>query len=151
MFSHASDKMMDINLSKAKDVLCFGDYTCVLCKGDTVVTSTRRGVAPLVAFIESKQSYKGFSAADKVVGKATAFLYVLIGVKSIYARVISKSALQVLTENQIIVHYDNLVENIINRQGNDICPFEKTVLDITNPATAYENILNKIHEMNIEI
>lgn len=123
----------------------------LLCKGDTVVTSTRRGVAPLVAFIESEQSYQGFSAADKVVGKATAFLYVLIGVKSIYAGVISKSALQVLTENQIIVHYDNLVENIINRQGNDICPFEKAMLDITNPATAYENILNKIHEMNIEI
>lgn len=146
-----SNKTADTDLVKAKKTLCSGDYTCVLCRGDNIITSTRRGVAPLVALIENEQVCKGFSSADKVVGKATAFLYVLLGVKAVYARIVSKSALQVLTKNHIGVQYDNLTENIINRQGNDICPFEKLVLDITDPAIAYKHILQKIHEMNIEI
>ncbi len=137
------------DLIKAKEILCLEGYTCVLCQGDNLYTSTRRGVVPLVTWVESGESYKDFSAADKVVGKATAFLYVLLGVKAVYTLVISKSALQVLTEHGITVEYDNLAENIINRQGDSICPFEAAVLDIVDPMVAYKTIRRKMSEMNI--
>ena len=86
-----------------------------------------------------------------MVGKATAFLYVLLGVKAVYARVISKAAIQVLNEHAIFVEYDALVENIINRQGDGICPFEAAVLDVIEPTLAYKTIRQKMSEMNIEI
>ncbi len=137
------------DLKKAKEQLLSCGYTCVLCKGDDYVTSSKRGVAPLVKLLESDKNLNGYSGADKVIGKATAFLYVIIGIKAVYAGVISKAALNVLQEHDIIVQYDNAVENIINRRGDGICPFEAAVLEEDNPKVAYEIIKCKMKEMNI--
>ena len=69
-------------MENAKELLESGGYTCVITDGDRVLTSTLRGVKPLVQFLESGRDLTGFSAADKVVGRATAYLYVLLGVKN---------------------------------------------------------------------
>ena len=71
---------MKNDLKKAIDILNSGQYTCVLCKDNEIHISTERGVKPLLEWLESGIALKGFSAADKVVGKAAAFLYVLLGV-----------------------------------------------------------------------
>lgn len=136
-------------LEKAKELLNLGGYTCVLCQGERTYTSTRRGVKPLVDWLESKQDFNGFFAADKVVGKGAAYLYVLLGVQGVYAQVISKPALQVLNRYGIFTRYETLVDAIINRQGNGICPFEQAVLEIYHPTAAYEAIRQKIKELNI--
>ena len=39
---------MNTNLLNARSLLESGNYTCVLCRGDTVYTTTQRGVAPLL-------------------------------------------------------------------------------------------------------
>ncbi len=139
------------NLIKAKSLLASGEYTCVLCNGNKLYTSTLRGVKPLVAWYEEKTDFIGFSAADKVVGRATAFLYLIHGVKEIYAGVISRAALQLLEDNGITAEYATLVDNIINRKGDGICPFEEAVLDITDPNEAYIAIRNKMQQMNIKL
>ena len=77
------------NWEKAKTLLAEGGYTCVICGGDKVYTSHERGVKPLLELLEQGAELKGFSAADRVVGKAAAFLYVLLGVSAVYAGVIS--------------------------------------------------------------
>ena len=76
-------------LRKAKETLESGGYTCVLTDGTIVYTSKLRGVKPLVQFLESGTIPSGFSAADKVIGRATAYLYVLLGVREVYAQIIS--------------------------------------------------------------
>lgn len=136
-------------LEKAKERLMSGGYTCVLCQGERIYTSTRRGVKPLVDWLESNRDFNGFFAADKVVGKGAAYLYVLLGVQGVYAQVISKPALQVLNRYGIYTGYETLVDAIINRQGNGICPFEQAVLKIDRPTAAYEAIRQKMQEMNI--
>ncbi len=137
------------DLNRAKEILLADGCTCVLCRNQDIRTSSCRGVKPLVLWLESGDNYADFSAADKVIGKATAFLYVLLGVRVVYASVISKPALKVLTESGVVVEYDNLVENIINRQGDDVCPFESAVLNVENPSDAYRVIIAKMDEMNI--
>ncbi len=139
------------DLKKAKNILSSGNCTCVLLRNDSIYTSAERGVKPLVVWLESQQSFKGFCAADKVVGKATAYIYVLLGVNAVYAHIISKAALRVLTEHHVVTEYDELVDNIINRQGTGICPFEAAVLDIAEPETAYKAVRRKMSEMNITI
>ncbi len=139
------------DLEKAKKELLSGDFTCVLCRENEEFTATARGVKPLVVWYESGRNFSGFCAADKVVGKATAFLYVLLKVKAVYANVMSKAALQVLESGGITAEYGELVENIINRQGDGICPFEAAVLGLDNPNDAYMTIRSKMHQMNIEI
>lgn len=137
------------DLEQAKIKLQEGEYTCVVCKGESLYTSTHRGVKPLMEWIEQCVDFVGYSAADKVVGKATAFLYVKLGVKEVYARVISQPALEVLCANQILAEYDTLVDNIINRKGDGFCPFELAVLSTDDPATAYQLIQQKLAQLGI--
>ena len=139
------------DLEKAKESLISGGYTCVICKGKTEVFSFDRGVKPLVKWLKEESGFEGFSAADKVVGKATAFLYTLLKVKAIYANVISESALAVLKNYGIYTEYSELVPNIINRQKDGICPFESAVLETENNETAYRLIVEKMSQMNITV
>lgn len=137
-----------LNIAKTK--LEQENYTCVLTDGERFFTSRERGVKPIVEFIASKSLPKGLFAADKVVGKATAYLYILLEIKSLYAKVISKPALKALGENGIEVKYESLVDNIINRKGDGICPFEMAVLKINDANEAYTAILDKMIELNIK-
>lgn len=138
-------------LNKAKEILFKENYTCVLMKEDSVFYSRERGVKPLVQFILSKEDFKDYIAADKVIGKATAFLYIILQVKKIYASVISKKALEILMKNNIDVEYDLLVDNIRNRKNDGICPFEEAVIDIEDQNKALKVIISKMREMNISI
>ncbi len=138
-------------LEFAKNMLLDNGYTCVICQGETVYTSTFRGVKPLVQWLDQGLDVKGFYAADKVIGRATAFLYVLLDIKAVYAQVISKPALAVLEANNVQVEYGTLTESIINRTGTGICPFEETVMGIDDPQNAYTAIRNKMKEMNITV
>lgn len=139
-------RLISEELKCAKRQLISEQLTCVLCSEDRVYTSTLRGVKPLVQWLEQGIDVKGFCAADKVAGKATAFLYVLLGVKAVYAKVISKSALHVLREHHIYTEYEVLTDHIINRSGDGICPFEEAVLCVEEPYEAYAVIMEKLRE-----
>lgn len=139
------------DLTVAREILLSEDYTCALCRDGDVRTFTLRGVKPIVALIERGESFDGYCAADKVVGRATAFLYAIIGVRAVYARVISRAALSVLKDSNTYVEYEDLVDNIINRAGDGICPFEAAVLNINDASEAYSAILAKMREMNIKV
>ena len=138
-----------MNLEKAKQLLLTGEYTCVLVGENNILTSVHRGVRPLVEWLKSGTHVRGYSAADKVVGRATAYLYVLLGVRELYATVISRPALEVLTAHAIPVEYCQCVDNIINRTGDGICPFEEAVMDISDPDAAYTAIISKMRSMNL--
>ena len=133
---------------KAKALLKSGGYTLVLCAGDQVRTSTERGVKPLLALINGRVDCTGFFAADRVVGKAAAFLYVILGVKAVYAEVISAPAERVLAENGISVEYGCLTKAIRNRAGTGFCPMETAVKDIDEPYAALEAVRRKAAELN---
>lgn len=127
---------MDPELKKAKQLLQTSDYTCVLCLGDTVCTSNRRGVAPLLEFLSGGKDFSGFYAADKVVGRATAFLYCLLGIRSLYARVLSVGAARVLAARRVSVFCDKLVPGIRNRTDTGPCPMEAATAAVTTPEEA---------------
>ena len=143
--------MTQNDLAIAREHLNSGDYTCVIRKDDVEYTSLERGVKPLVRWLTEGTDLRGFSAADKVVGKATAYLYCLLGVKEVYAHVMSRAAAQALEENGITPSQGKLVDNIINRQGNGICPFEAAVWDIHTPEEALPAIRAKMEEMHISL
>lgn len=140
-----------MGLENAKALLVSEGYTCVLTDTKKYYTSCKRGVAPLVQFLQLGQIPPDCFAADKVVGKATAYLYVLLKIQALYAHVISKHALTVLQAHGITVEYETLVDNIINRSKDGICPFEEAVMEICDPETAYDAILKKIATMHIPI
>ena len=94
--------------------------------------------------IDSKKDYKGYSAADKIVGRAAAFLYTLLQVKNLYGETMSKGAVEILKNAGIYYEYKTLTDYIENRQKTGMCPMDEAVKDIDNPKDAYEAIRNKI-------
>lgn len=138
---------MTKDLLNARTLLDSGDFTCTVCLGDASYTTRERGVKPLLNWLDSGITLTGFSAADRVVGRGAAFLYCLLGVKEVYARVMSRPAAQVLTAHGIDASYDTLTEGIINRRGDGPCPFEAAVLDISDPQLALAAIRARMQNM----
>lgn len=122
--------------------------TCVLCGKDVILTDNRRGVRPLLDLLEGSTPVAGFSAADKVVGKAAAYLYCLLGIQALYAGIISAPALDVLKSRNIPVEYGALVPGIRNRTNDGPCPMENAVLYIDNPEDALIAIQNTLAKLN---
>ena len=135
------------NLQKARSLLESGNYTCVMCKEDSVYTTTQRGVAPLLNWLEAGIDLRDFSAADRVVGRGAAFLYCLLGVKEVHARVMSNPAAEVLRVYGISASADTYVDGIINRAGTGPCPFEAAVMHIQKADEALVAIRAKRRQM----
>lgn len=138
---------MKPDTQKAISLLRKGCYTCVVCRDDLCYTACVRGVRPLLNWLDNGTSLQDFCAADKVVGRAAAFLYCLLGVSEVYAQVMSRPAADVLCSYGISVHADTLTDGIINRAGTGPCPFEAAVLDITSPEEALQAIRRKFEQM----
>jgi hypothetical protein len=139
--------MSCVNLEKAKMLLVKTDSTCVLCNGQIILTDKRRGVRPLLDLLEGDANVAGFAAADKVVGKAAAYLYCLLNIKCLYAQVISQPALDVLTKTGIQIEYGQLVPAIQNRTKDGFCPMESAVLKINTPEEALRAIYDALEQL----
>jgi len=138
---------MNTYLEQAKDLLKARNLTCAILGENTQYTSTQRGVAPLLNCYHNRLAQPHCCAADKVVGRAAAFLYQLLEVDVVYAEIISKPALKVLEQAGIQAEYGKLVDAIINRTGTGFCPMESAVLLINDPheaLTAIEETLEKL-------
>ena len=131
---------MENDLTRARQMLAKRALTCVIVSGELVYISKDRGVKPLLECYYEKKIPFGFSAADKVVGKAAAFLYVLLGAKELYADVLSRPALVVLQQYDITVTYGQLTDAIRNRANTGFCPMETAVLTIEDPTEALDAI-----------
>ena len=118
-----------------------GDFTCVLHLRGEEYTSFERGVKPLLEFLKSGISFKEAIAADKTVGAGAAHLYCLLGVRAVWANVISEAAEEVLTKEGIAVYFGERVPYIINRRGDGMCPIERAVADATSSQHAYKLII----------
>ena len=139
---------MNATTAKARHILESGSYTCVLCNGDQVITDTRRGIRPLLELLDSQSSWEGYCAADKVVGKAAAYLYHLLGIEAVYAHVVSQPAAAVLAQYGIDLTYDTLVPAIANRDGTGFCPMETAVWNIDDPLQALEAVRQQLAKLS---
>ena len=134
-------------INRLKSLLEAEDYTCVLYGRDEVISSRERGIKPLIGFIDSGNDFNGFSAADKIVGKAAALLYAYMGVKELYAEVIGRQALEVCEKYGIAVTYGIVTPKIINRKGDGVCPMEEAVEGINDPASAVTAVKEKLKRL----
>ncbi len=135
------------DISRAKKFFETGKYTCVLCKDEQLYLSEKKGIAPVLDLIESGTSLEGFSAADKIIGRAAALLFILGGAVSVYGEVMSKGAAELFEKHGIRYSYETLTERIINRTGTGICPMEEATKGIDDPAEALEAIRKKRKEL----
>lgn len=122
-------------------------HTLALCKNGAVLTSNKRGVAPMLNYLKNGQNLKGYSAADRVVGKAAAMLFIKAGVAALYAEVLSQSGLALLKKHGVAVQYGTLTPAIKNRAGTGLCPMEQAVLTEQDIETGVALIAQKFNQL----
>ena len=137
---------MTSDIATARSLLA-GNVTCAFVKGNKTFVRTERGVAPLLALIDSGEDYGGFSAADKVVGKAAAMLYVRLGIKELYAGVLGVTGAEVLYRHGIRYDYGTLTDRIINRAGDGYCPMELAVENVSDAEEGERKIRARSKEL----
>ncbi|MEG0771338.1 MAG: DUF1893 domain-containing protein [Clostridia bacterium] len=115
---------------------------------EIVVKDSSIGVKPIISIIDNDASLlNNADVADKIIGKAAALLLCRYNVKSVFAKIISKPAILVLEKYNIPYSYSHLVDNIKNRTNTDICPLEKSVINIEELPLAETAIRNTISQL----
>ena len=135
--------MTDLALAKSR----LNGHTLCLVKGESCITSDKNGIAPMMDLLETGVDVSGYCAADLVVGKASAMLFVKGRVKEVFAKTLSLSGKCILEAHGIKYEYETLAEKIINRAGTDICPMEKALQDTSDIEEGYLILKNKLREL----
>lgn len=136
----------DIELAKEK--LSQKGCTFAAAKDGELISSDKRGVAPLLDMLDSGRDHSGWSCADKVCGRAPALLYVLLGVKEVYSHVMTGAAFSILEKSGIQASFDISADIIMNRAGTDICPMEKAAAGIDDPEEAASAVRAEFAKLN---
>lgn len=139
--------MTDLEIAKNN----LSGHTLCLCKGGNCLYSEKRGIAPMMSFIDSGVDLSGYSVADLVVGKAAALLFVKCGIGNVYAKTLSEKGKRVFELYGVSYDYGVLTEKIINRAGTDACPMEKAVADTDDPEEAFAILKNKLKQMTASL
>lgn len=129
--------------ARAKELL--SQVNCVVIKDGREYLGTKKGVSPLLEFIDSGVDLRGGIAADRIVGKAAALLYVKMGVSFVYAKVMGRSAMRVFDNAKIEYEYGEMTDFIKGRNG--VCPMEAAVADTDDPDLAVEKLTRAVEAM----
>lgn len=124
-----------------------GNHSLCLCKGETLLFSDSKGIAPMMHFLAEGKDLAGYSAADIVVGKAAAMLFVKAGVCAVHAVVLSRAGKAFLERHGVHCTWETLCSHITNRNGDGLCPMEQTVAAIEESEQGYTALLKKTEEL----
>ena len=113
-----------------------GEVSFAVVRGGAVVYECMgRGIGPaLDALDRLPDKLAGAEVCDTIVGKAAAALFILGGVRAVYAGTVSDSAVALLERAGVECRWGVRVEQIVNRTGDGLCPFEQAVLGCAEPA-----------------
>ena len=135
--------MTDIEIAKNG----LAGHSICLCKDGACFTDDGRGISPMMTALAEGKDLSGYSAADVIVGKAAAMLFVKAGIVCVHGNVMSEAGKGFLDLHGIPNTCDTLTEKIINRQGTDICPMEKAVAGISDAEQGYSALEAKRREL----
>lgn len=137
-----------MEIQELKKLLFNHNYTLVAYIDGNIYTSHLKGVAPVLnPMKENTDFFKNAIVVDRVVGKAAAMLFAKSDIQRLHTHIISFHAIEILDQYHIECSYDECVDYIINRQGNGMCPMEKTVLHIDDLDEAFVALCQKQEEL----
>ena len=102
-----------------------GDTIRVISPGGAVFRSQKRGIFPLLSYIERSPLIDEVVVFDKVTGNAAALLMKRACCREVFSPLGSELAAETLKRFGIVRHFMKTVPHIINREGSEMCPFEK--------------------------
>ena len=122
---------------------------CVIVKnGRIAVVERGRGVSPLLKIYDNHRAEMQDSAVvDKVIGRAAAFIVIAGKSKSVYGKIMSEDAMELLKKHNIKYSCGLRVPRILNNKRDGLCPLEDSVLGIEDPQLALKAMRKRIAEL----
>lgn len=135
-------------INQAIQEMSESDFTCYAYLKIGTYTSKFNGIRPLLQPLnKDKTFFEDSIVVDKVIGKSSAFLLIYGKVKKVHALIMSEHAKNLLDKHPIEYTYDQLVPFIENNLKTDMCPMEKTVLQIEDSNEAFIALNHKVNEL----
>ena len=134
------------DMDTARDEMSKTDYSIVVVKnGEFLAKKKGEGIRPILETIdELKQKMEGTIVGNRILGKASSLMCVYSKVAGVYSPQATQTAIAILIRAGIPGQTDKLIQKIKNRYGDDICPFEKMLLEVDSPEEAYKILKEKI-------
>ena len=112
-----------------------GEAGLIVLQGqETVFSAATPGIrAALTLHDEMPELLQGAWIADRIIGTAAGMIFSHGGAAAIYGSVMSREAKERLDALGIPNRAGLLVEKIINRTGDGICPMEKAIAGCHDP------------------
>ncbi len=131
------------NIEDAKRTLLEKDCSLVVIKDEVIYEYYNERIIDLKNIInKNPQLLEGAIIADKIIGKVAGCLMIKSGVKEIYTKSVSKLIVNQFEKNNIIIHYDEIVPYIENKDKTGMCPMEDKYMKIDNIDEIYEEIMS---------
>ena len=116
-----------------------------------IFKSCKKGMVPLLEAIEvlGLPTLSNSIVVDKLVGKAAALIICFLKAREVQTKILSIGAREVLETYAIPYSSESVVPMIMNRSGTDLCPFEKAVSNIHDPAEGYRQVIIEAKSLGI--
>lgn len=112
------------------------EHALVVYKDGKTIFYDESGIRPVLLHLK-QGSFKDAFVADRIIGKASALLLVYGGVQEVYTPIVSKPAVAVFRQYGVKYEADEVIENVLNRRKDGLCPMERKVVHVDSPAEAY--------------
>jgi len=128
----------DINL--ARSTLSSEEYSIVLIRDEKILKYKREiGIRSILELIEEiGDEIKEMVVGDRILGKASAFLWRYSKIRGIYSPQATKTAIAILIIGGIPCQADEMIPFIVNNNSNYLSSFEKMLQNVESPEEAYK-------------
>jgi hypothetical protein len=118
----------------------------ILKDGQPLLESRKEGMKPLLAAIRclGRTGLRKTVVVDKIVGKAAALLIAYFQPEQVYCGTLSRRAEAIFKRYGLSYKASRVVPEILCRTEDDLCPFEKAVLDLETPVDCYNTLMLKV-------
>jgi hypothetical protein len=136
--------LKDIDI--AREIISNEDCSVVIVKyGKIWMKKKGEGIKPMLEAIEEMgEDINESVIGDKILGKASALLCRYAKANGVYSPQGTKTAIALLIMGGVPCQIDQMIPFIQNKDGDDVCPFEKMLKDVTSPDEAYKILKEKI-------
>ena len=114
-------------------------YSCVVRNRGITTSYTQHGVRDLLV-LQDGDRLTGAVIADKTIGRAAAWLLVAGNVREVYTHTVCTPAREILENAGIVLHADNEIPYIVNKQGDGQCPLDSRLNEVTDLSVALDTI-----------
>ena len=131
----SDDLIKDIDL--AKNIMLSENYSFVIIKDEKIISFSRDiGIKPILETIEDiGNDLEGTVIGDRILGKASAFLWRYSKIKGIYSPQATKTAIAILIIGGIPCQADEMIPSVTS---NNLYSYEEMLQNVESPEDAYK-------------